>query len=70
MRILKLLQVSAFLLGAALAPFGFAGGCSDESRETGTQVKVDEKEQEDLQNRMREAMSKKKAAGKAPRKSP
>jgi hypothetical protein len=46
------------VLGLALGLIGFAG-CSDEARQSGTQVEYDKKAHEEGQNRMREYMEKK-----------
>lgn len=58
----------AFILGGlfavALGPVVLIGGCSGGSEETGAQAKVNQKEQEDLQGKMQEFMSKKQGAPK------
>jgi hypothetical protein len=63
MRILRYLQAGVFLLGPALGSLSLMSGCGGGQPETGTQAKVDVKEQEDLQKRMQEFMAKKQGGG-------
>jgi hypothetical protein len=66
MSMMRSLPIGGVLLGLAMGTcIGFTGGCSDAAKQDGTQVQVDQKEQAQVQDAMKNFMLSKKQAKKA-----
>jgi outer membrane murein-binding lipoprotein Lpp len=64
MRAKHVFRIAGLLVAAAVGPLVFTG-CSDETKETGSVVEVNQQEQEQMQNAMRNFMKNQQAKKKA-----